>query len=458
MTKRDFVFGVSGFRGKTGESFCPANLIRFGEAFAQMVKRRGGKTVSIARDTRPSGAAAAQLLASALMFHGLDALDFGVAPTPTALFAAGRYRTDGALTVTASHNTAEWNGVEFAMESGRLLNEAERKRLWLWFQNPPRTRSETERIGSYESRRGAANLHMERILSVHRVGVEAARKRRLRVVVDAGNGAGSVVSPELMRQLGCETTELFCDPGAPFPRHPEPTRESLGELMRAVKESGADMGVAHDPDADRTVLVDERGECLPEEYTFALTADALLSRRSGAVVTTVVTGGLLDETARKHNAEIVRTAIGVGHVAEKMREIGAAVGGESTGGAILPEIGCTTDGLASAAAVVCGLAQRGGSLSEWAGEFGRYVMAREKIPLRGNAPPAAALEEAMAWAADAETDRTDGLKWSWPDGSWVCARPSGTEPVLRVFAESRDPKRAGELLERSVKAIAALLS
>ena len=237
MTGRDFVFGVSGFRARTGESFTAANLVRFGNAFARLVKQRGGRVVSIARDTRLSGEAALGALASALMLNGLDAVDFGIAPTPTALYAASHFEMDGSLTITASHNPAEWNGIEFAMERGRLLNASERRLLEAWFRNPPRTFAPWNETGSLRVEEGAAEAHLERVLSLQSVNAEAVRRRGLRVVVDAGNGAGSIVSPTLMRRLGCETTELYCEPNGIFPRNPEPTEGSLGRAQSGCKRT-----------------------------------------------------------------------------------------------------------------------------------------------------------------------------------------------------------------------------
>ena len=217
MTGRDFVFGVSGFRARTGESFTAGNLVRFGNAFARLVKQRGGRVVSIARDTRLSGEAALAALASALMLNGLDAVDFGIAPTPTALYAASHFEMDGSLTITASHNPAEWNGIEFAMERGRLLNASERRLLETWFRRPPRRFAPWNETGSFRVEEGAAEAHMERVLSLQSVDAEAVKRRGMRVVVDAGNGAGSLVSPALMRRLGCETEEIHCDPSGIFP-------------------------------------------------------------------------------------------------------------------------------------------------------------------------------------------------------------------------------------------------
>ena len=231
----------------------------------------------------------------------------------------------------------------------------------------------------------------------------------------------------------------------------------MDALKAAVKEHGADIGIAHDPDADRTALIDETGAFVPEEYTFALTADVLLKERRGPIVTTVVTGALLDETAQKHDVPILRTPVGVGHVVEKMAETSAAVGGESTGGAVLPQVHLTTDGVAAAAVIASGLARRGGTLSDWVNEWGRYVLVKRKVRLTTRAPDANRLAEAMSWAPEASAETTDGLKLTWEDGSWVSVRPSGTEPVMRVFAESRDAARARELLNRAADAVSRLL-
>jgi len=457
MAPSDILFGVSGFRARVGESFEPLTIARLGKAFATLVRDDGGKRVVVGRDTRPSGRTAFHAVTAALLGSGLDVWDVGVAPTPTILHAAAAYDADGSVTITASHNPAEWNGLEFALRRGRLLTPSEQATLRARFYEGTALDAGWDAQGTVFSRDDAIPLHLERILALPDVDAEAVRPRRFRVVLDAGNGAGSLISPTLLERLGCEVIPLHCEPSGRFPRAPEPSSESLGDLCDAVVQHRADAGFAHDSDADRLVLVTERGEVMPEEYTFALVADVLLRRTKRPVVTTVVTGGLIDEVARRHDVPVLRTAVGVGHVVAKMREVHAAVGGESTGGVIVPGTHLTTDGIAAMAVILSGMATYGVTLSEWRNHFRRYYLVKLKVPLAPNTDVPSVLDSLLSVYPNATIERIDGVRFLWDDG-WVSVRPSGTEPILRVFAESPDADKAARLASETVERTQSLLA
>jgi phosphoglucosamine mutase len=442
----DAVFGVSGFRSRVAESFTPPVVLRLALAFGAQIKARGGRAVVVGRDTRPCGAMAFHAAASGLTASGLDVIDVGIAPTPTILHAAACYGADGCMTLTASHNPAEWNGIEFAAERGKLLAENEREALWRGFREGAASLASWDAQGEVTARSDASDLHIQKILGLGDVDAEAVRRRAPRVVIDACNGAGSVVSPALMRRLGCDVVELFCTPDGRFPRSTEPTAAGVDALRETVIRVKADVGFAHDVDADRTVMVDECGEFVPEEYTFALVADAILRNDRRPMVTTVVTGGLLDEVASAHAVDILRTPVGVGHVVDRMRDVDAAVGGESTGGVVIPGTHLTADGIAAMAVIVTALARDERALSEWVGCYGRYHMVKAKAPMLEGRPAEEVFEALAALYPEASVNRMDGLKLEFGD-AWLVVRPSGTEPVLRVFAESRDRARAEDLVD-----------
>ncbi|MBT3268809.1 phosphoglucosamine mutase [Candidatus Poribacteria bacterium] len=448
----DAVFGVSGFRSRVAESFTPLVVLRLTQAFATLVRKRGGTSVVVGRDTRPSGISAFHAAAAGLTASGLNVVDVGVAPTPTVLHAAAAYGADGCMTITASHNPAEWNGVEFAAENGRLLAAEEREALASAFERGSTALAAWDAQGRHAVRDDAIDQHIERILGLPEVDAEAVSERRPRVVIDACNGAGSTISPALLRRLGCDVVELYCTPDGRFPRSTEPTGEGIGALREAVRNEGADIGFAHDVDADRTVLVDERGEFLPEEYTFALVADAILRDDRRPVVTTAVTGGLVDEVAAAHGVDVFRTPVGVGHVVDRMREVDAAVGGESTGGVVIPGTHLTADGIAALAVIVTGMARGDMSLSAWAARFRRYHLVKAKAPMDGAMDVENALAALVGMYPDASMNRMDGLKLEFGD-AWLVVRPSGTEPVLRVFAESPDRDRAEGLVAQALERV-----
>jgi phosphomannomutase len=246
--------------------------------------------------------------------------------------------------------------------------------------------------------------------------------------------------------------ELFCTPDGRFPRSTEPTGEGLDALREAVRREDADIGFAHDVDADRTVIVDERGEFVPEEYTFALVADAILRDDRRPVVTTVVTGGLVDEVAAAHGVDVFRTPVGVGHVVDRMREANAAVGGESTGGVVIPGTHMTADGIAALAVIVTAMARDGVSVSAWVARFRRYHLVKAKAPMDSSTDVEDALGAVVDMYPDASMNRMDGLKLEFGD-AWLAVRPSGTEPVLRVFAESPELDRARGLVAGALERV-----
>jgi len=448
----DLVFGVSGFRAIVGRSFEPWTITRLALAFAQVVQYQGGSRVVLGRDTRPSGEMARLAASSALTACGLEVIDVGVAPTPTVLHACATYDADGCLTITASHNPAEWNGIELALRRGRLLSAEDRDRLGALFADPQPSLAPWDAVGHVYARDDAVSLHIDRILAMGEVEVAAIRGRRPVVSIDACNGAGSLISPRLLQTLGCDVVRIHCEPTGRFPRSPEPSAENLSDLCAAVRESGADVGFAHDVDADRLVVVDETGKPLPEEYTFAFAADVVLGRTRRPLVTTVVTGGLLDDVAKDHGVSVVRTAVGVGNVVDAMRRHDASIGGESTGGVVLPGTHLTTDGIAAIAVILSGLARNGATVSEWSRRWRRHYMRRSKIELADRSLSPLVLDRLSSMYPDATIERIDGVRFLLGE-EWVSVRPSGTEPVLRVFAESPDEARAESLVRQAIERV-----
>ena len=277
------------------------------------------------------------------------------------------------------------------------------------------------------------------------------------MVIDCGNGAGSVISPHLLRELGCEVIELNCVPDGYFPRPAEPTPDALEQLCEVVKSEGADLGLAHDGDADRLVLVTEEGTPLSSEYTFALAADFLLNRRKGDIVATVSTSRMLDDVAERHNVKLHRTPVGVGYVVEKMRETGAVIGGEGTGGVIYPELQYTTDGMASIAAIVQLLAESSAStISEVIAAIPSYAIFKEKLEVPSQDIADAVLQLAIETYTEETLDLADGVKRVWED-RWVNIRKSGTEPVIRVFSEASTLEEAQQLCNSTLDTLKSLM-
>ena len=303
----------------------------------------------------------------------------------------------------------------------------------------------------------AVEQHIAGVLGCDWVLRDQTQSHGLKVVIDCGNGAGSVISPCLLRALGCEVVELNCVPDGYFPRPAEPTPDALDQLCDAVKSEGADLGLAHDGDADRLVLVSEQGTPLSSEYTFALAAEFLLNKRKGDIVATVSTSRMLDDVADRHGVQLHRTPVGVGYVVEKMRETAAVIGGEGTGGVIYPELQYTTDGIASIAAIIQFLAEsRPLTVSEVIGSIPSYAICKEKLEVPSQQVADAVLQLAIETYTDETLDLADGIKRVWED-RWVNIRKSGTEPVIRVFSEALTLEEAQELCNSTLDTLKSLM-
>ena len=450
----DLIISVSGVRGKVGSALDPSLLTRFAAAFGTLVK---GQTVVVGRDTRTSGAMAHHAILAGLVATGCKVIDVGICPTPTVLLMSKALNADGSLVITASHNPIDWNGIEFASESGRLLSEAERTRLMGIYESGNFELAAWNQQGTVEIIDTAIDQHIAGILSCDWVVPDQTRSCALKVVIDCGNGAGSVISPCLLRALGCEVIELNCVPDGYFPRPAEPTPDALDQLCEVVQSEGADLGFAHDGDADRLVLVSEEGLPLSSEYTFTLAAEFLLNKRKGDIVATVSTSRMLDDVANRHGVKLYRTPVGVGFVVEKMRETGAIIGGEGTGGVIYPELQYTTDGIASIAAVVQLLAESGAStISEVIASIPSYAICKEKLDVPSQQVADAVLQLAVETYSGETLDLADGVKRVWED-RWVNIRKSGTEPVIRVFSEAQTPEAAQGLCDSTLDTLQSLI-
>lgn len=448
------IISASGVRGTVGSALDPSQLTRFAAAFGSLIE---GHSVVVGRDTRTSGPMAHHAILAGLIATGCKVIDVGVCPTPTVLLMSKELNAGGSLVITASHNPINWNGIEFAAEAGRLLNEAERTRLMAIYDSGDFQLAAWDQQGSVDFLDTALDQHITNVLNCDWVIRDQTQSSRLKVVIDCGNGAGSVISPRLLRALGCKVVEVNCVPDGYFPRPAEPTPDALDQLCEAVKSEGADLGFAHDGDADRLVLVSEEGKPLSSEYTFALAAEFLLNKRKGDIVATVSTSRMLDDVANRHGVKLHRTPVGVGYVVEKMREVNAVIGGEGTGGVIYPELQYTTDGIASLAAIVQLLAESiASTISEVVASIPSYAICKEKLEVPSQPIADAVLQLAIDTYKDETLDLGDGVKRVWED-RWVNIRKSGTEPVIRVFSEAQTLEEAQELCNSTLDTLKSLM-
>jgi phosphomannomutase len=348
--------------------------------------------------------------------------------------------------VTASHNPIEWNALKFIGPSGMFLDADEGKEMRA-FLDGEIPRASWRDLGGVREDAGAVDRHVERILSIPFVNVEAIRAKRFHVALDCVRGAGGTIFPRLLEALGCTVDAINLETDGLFPREPEPVAENLGELEALVRRSGAVVGLATDPDVDRLSLVSEEGRAIGEDYTLALASTLVLRHRPGALVTNLSTSRLMDDVAARANVPLVRAPVGEINVARRMQAERATVGGEGNGGVILPDVHLTRDAPVAAALVLQLLAESGKPLSALAAELGRYEIVKEKLP-RPAQPLDAVYDALAARFPDAQADRQDGLRLAWPERkSWAHLRPSGTEPIVRIITEAPSRDEAEGLVE-----------
>jgi phosphomannomutase len=453
----DLMVSVSGFRGRVGRPLTPELVSFLAAGFGAFLRNAGGnRLVLLGRDSRTSGAMLAMSATAGLQSVGCDVVDLGVVPTPTLLLAVQDAGAAGGIGVTASHNPGEWNALKFASAEGTFLDAGAMADFQALLLGGDLPRASWREIGSLRTDTGAVERHLERILTLPYLDLPALKDRAFRVALDCVHGAGGVIMPHLLGALGCEMMGMGMEPHGRFPRDPEPTAENLAELGCLVRESGADLGMAVDPDVDRLSLVDGSGAPLGEDLTLALASAVVLRRNTGVVVTNLSTSQVVEDVARRFGGSVVRAPVGEIHVARRMQAEGAVVGGEGNGGVILPDLHFTRDAPLAAALILQYLLDEECGLGEAVGRWPRYVIEKRKVSFP---------REALAGAYDAmeedlrpeEADRADGLRMTWRrDGTWLHVRPSGTEPVVRLIAEAPSEKKVDALLERAEEILLGL--
>lgn len=442
---------ISGIRGIVGETLTPEVVQEFAAAFGAWARSQAGEgaTVIVGRDSRPTGPMVARAAESGLMAAGCSVVDVGLAPTPTIMLRVGHHGAAGALAVTASHNPAPWNALKLIGPRGMFLRPEEAEAVLA--RRGGENLVPWDGVGTIAEDSGAVSAHIDAILACPEVDVDAIRAADFRVALDCGRGAGGVLTPRLLEELGCEVIGLDLEPDGRFSRNPEPVPENLGGLCDLVRESGADIGLAHDADVDRLAIVTEDGKAVGEECTLALAVEHVLGLRTGPVVTNLSTSSMVERLAERAGVTCERTPVGEIHVADRLRAIGGAVGGEGNGGVILPSLQFTRDAPAAAALVLSHLARSGGAASALVAALPRVPMLKSKFPLDGPVP-ADLSERLLSVLPGADVDESDGVRLSKGE-SWVHVRGSNTEPLLRVIGEC--PDDVDGLVNRAARAAGA---
>jgi len=441
---------VSGVRGRVGDDLTPELVTGLAAAFGAFLQARGkGSTILLGRDSRTSGSMLGGAASAGLQSVGCGVVNLGIVPTPTLLLAVEERGAAGGVVVSASHNPAEWNALKFCGAQGMFLDGDETEAFHRYRATVDPPRAPWDALGTVEEDPEAVARHVDRILALPEVDVEGIRERGFRVALDCVRGAGGTIMPRLLEALGCRVAGIGLEVDGLFPRDPEPTAAHLGALCELVRESSAHVGLAVDPDVDRLSLVDEKGRPVGEDLTLALSAAVALDREGGTLVTNLSTSQVVEDVVREAGGRTVRAPVGEIHVARRMEEEGAVIGGEGNGGVILPALHLTRDAPLAAALVLQFLLDGDAPLSELVSRWPSYQIVKEKVARSDG--ELSDLYRLVAERLEPGTrDTQDGLRLAWPErGAWVHVRPSGTEPVVRVIAEARTAAEAEELVARA---------
>lgn len=431
---------ISGVRGVIGESLTPSLLTRFSQAFGTYV---GPGTIVIGRDPRRSGEMVRQAVIAGLLSSGCRVVDIGMCPVPTIQLLVRHLGALGGVAITASHNPAEWNALKFIGGDGLFLSGDNAREMLDIYHQGEYTKVPGIEMRGIESPSGATDLHIKKILSA--LGPLPAEHKRLRVVLDACNGAGSLIAPQLLEALGAEVITINVSPDGTFPRPAEPLPENLGALSAAVKEHRADIGFAQDMDADRLAIVSEQGTPIGEDHTLVLAALRVLSHERGAVVANLASTTVLHAVASRFGCPLFLTKIGEVNVTQEMQKQNAVIGGEGNGGVIYPRINFARDSLVGMGLVLHLLSETGQTITQLVDSLPRFSMLKEKLPCPSH-KIAAVLRMLRAEYAAYSMDVRDGVKVMLPN-AWFLVRGSNTEPIIRVIAEAANDTEVRKILD-----------
>lgn len=451
---------VSGVRGLVGTDLTPEVVARWAAAFGIWATGKGdggrGKRkprIVLGRDARTSGPMFIQAATAGLNSVSCDVIDVGLVATPSVQLAVEYHHAAGGIMLTASHNPIEWNALKFVGPDGIFLDDVSGTRVRELAAGNALPRANFKAIGGVEADSEAITRHLAAVLALPGVEVRAIRRRRFRVALDTVRGAGGAVMPALLERLGCRVTAINLATDGLFPRAPEPVPENLKALGALVRRSKADVGIAVDPDVDRLAIVDEKGRPIGEDYTLAFAIRAVLGKRATGsgkrvVVCNLSTSLVVEDAAREFGATVVRAPVGEAHVARKIIELKAAIGGEGNGGVMYPALHVGRDAPVAGALVLMLLARERATVSELVGRAPRYSILKAKVE-RGTRNAERMTEVYSALRArfpEATADRQDGLRLAWPD-RWLHLRPSGTEPIIRLIAEAPTGADAQKLID-----------
>jgi phosphomannomutase len=450
MTLIKSISGIRGtIGGKPGENLTPIDAVQFAAAFADWVKSRGhGNLVVLGRDARLSGKMLSSIVANTLVGCGMDVLDLGLSTTPTVEMAVPGENAAAGIILTASHNPKEWNALKLLNEKGEFISSADGASLIEKIESGDLEFEEVDNLGTYVKMKGWIDKHVKLILERPEVDAELVGKAQFKIALDAVNSTGGIAIPKILKALGVKDMELiYCEPNGRFPHNPEPLAKNLKDICNLVVEEKCDLGIAVDPDVDRLVFIMNDGKLFGEEYTLVAVSDYLLGLHNGGnTVSNLSSTRALNDVTKKHGGTYFASAVGEVNVVEKMKEVNAIIGGEGNGGVIWPDLHYGRDALAGTALLLTYLAKRKISLVELRSEYTHYEMSKDKINLTDGISWPQIMEKLKEKYAHENINTIDGLKIDFEE-EWIHLRPSNTEPIIRVYSESKTMEGATELTE-----------
>ena len=450
---------ISGIRGtigsRPGDGLSPLDIVKFTAAYAAFIRKSTTKksnTIVVGRDARLSGKMVNDIVVGTLMSMGFDVVNIGLATTPTTEIAVVAEGACGGIILTASHNPKQWNALKLLNEKGEFLNDAQGKEVLRIAETEEYEFADVDNLGHEYTNNTYTRRHIEQVLALDLVDVEAIKAANFTVAVDAVNSVGGTVIPQLLRELGVKNVvELNCEPTGHFAHTPEPIPENLTGISNLMKQGVADVGFVVDPDVDRLAIVMENGEMFVEEYTLVAVADYILSKTPGATVSNLSSSRALRDVTLAHGCTYSASAVGEVNVVTKMKETGAVIGGEGNGGVIYPAAHYGRDALVGVALFLTLLAKSGKKVSELKKQYPAYAIAKNKVELTPEVDVDAILKAIKTKYANEKVTDIDGVKIDF-ENSWVHLRKSNTEPIIRIYSEAQTIEEA-EALGSSIKSV-----
>lgn len=459
MTLIKSISGIRGtIGGEVGENLTPIDAVKFASAYGTWIKQQRNKDnyrVVVGRDARISGEMIQNLVMNTLVGLGIHVIDLGLSTTPTVEVAVPMEHADGGIILTASHNPKQWNALKLLDAKGEFLNGEEGAKILEIAEGTDMTFADVDSLGKITVNDAYIDLHIDEVLDLELVNVNAIKKANFKVVVDGVNSTGGIAIPLLLERLGVHPVKLFCEPNGQFPHNPEPLKEHLTDLSKAVVKEHADFGIVVDPDVDRLAFMDEKGEMFGEEYTLVACADYVLSKTKGNTVSNMSSTRALRDITEKHGGTYEASAVGEVNVVELMKKNNAIIGGEGNGGIIYPELHYGRDALVGVALFLSLLAEKKMEVSDLRASYPNYFMSKKKIELTPGLNVDGILSAMEAKYSNENLTTIDGVKIDFAD-SWVHLRKSNTEPIIRIYTEAPSQHEADSLADRIISEIKAI--